>query len=59
MNFEAVARKGYEAYGDFVDWRNFAGLMLPQWHELPEKERNAWITASCAIAAELVRRSGE
>ncbi|MGW6502967.1 hypothetical protein [Nonomuraea angiospora] len=54
-----LARAGYEAYGDHVDWTNHAGHMMPRWRELPAAQRNAWIVAAEAIERALLadRRS--
>lgn len=38
---EKAARRGYEAYGDYVEWKNYAGLTMPAWDILPEKIRGA------------------
>ena len=43
------AKVGYDAYGDYVNWTNYAGDPMPQWDELPETQRHAWIAAAGAI----------
>lgn len=50
-NIAEIAEFGYNAYGDFVGWKNYAGLPMPKWAELPEKIRHAWTEAACAIRA--------
>jgi len=44
-----TAHVAYDAYGDFVGWKNYAGAPMPQWHELPDKIRDAWRAACEAI----------
>ncbi len=43
---KTLAQKQYEAYGDFVGWKNYAGLLMPLWKDLPEKIQGAWKAAS-------------
>lgn len=50
MTIEEKARAGYEKYGDFVGWRNYAGLAMPKWDELPGKIREAWAVAAQEIS---------
>lgn len=38
----AVARKFYQAYGSFTDWKNFQGNPMPVWEELPLRIQLAW-----------------
>lgn len=51
-----LARAGYEAYGEHVNWVNHAGNSMPAWRELPEPQRQAWIAAATAIAEQLLGR---
>lgn len=46
MTAESLARQAYIAYGDHTGWKNFAGLAMPQWEELPVGIRIAW---QCAV----------
>lgn len=52
-NIAEIAEFGYNAYGDFVGWKNYAGLSMPKWAELPEKIQQAWIEAARAIRVKL------
>lgn len=54
-----LARMGYDAYGDAVDWVNHAGNVIPRWRELPAAQRQAWVVAAEAIERALLagRRS--
>ncbi|MGI5286641.1 hypothetical protein ACQEVF_25335 [Nonomuraea polychroma] len=59
MNPLELARVGYEAYGDHVDWTNHAGNVMPRWRELPAAHRNAWVAAAEAMERALLAvRSG-
>ena len=42
----------YAAYGDIVDYKNYQGLPMPTWNELPEKIRAAWRAAAQAVLDE-------
>jgi hypothetical protein len=46
QSFIEVAKDGYKAYGEVVDYKNYAGNPMPAWEELPEKIQEAWIAAS-------------
>ena len=45
------AKAGYERYGEFVGWKNYAGLPMPKWEDLPEKTRGAWTAVAIEISA--------
>lgn len=45
-NPELAGHFAYDEYGDFVEWKNYAGHPMPKWEDLPEKIRGAWIAAS-------------
>lgn len=36
------AHVAYDAYGDFVEWKNREGGRMPLWSDLPERIKNAW-----------------
>lgn len=42
---EQLAQIAYDAYGATTDHKNYQGLPMPKWEELPEKIRGAWIAA--------------
>jgi hypothetical protein len=46
---ERKAKLGYEAYGAFTEWKNYAGLPMPQWTDLTDKIRGAWCASTKAI----------
>lgn len=43
-----VAIMAYNAYGDYVEWKDYQGLPMPKWEELPEKIQVAWLKAGIA-----------
>lgn len=45
-----LGQLAYSAYGDYVEWKNFAGQPMPKWEELPEKIQDAWIASSLTLA---------
>lgn len=40
------ARAAYEAYGDFVAWKNYEGKPMPSWFRLPVQIQEAWAEAA-------------
>ena len=48
------ARAAYEAYGTFVGWKAVSGAAMPQWSELPERIRAAWMVGVGASIGERV-----
>ncbi|GAA4924543.1 hypothetical protein HD597_011305 [Nonomuraea thailandensis] len=53
-----LARVGYDAYGDHVDWVNHAGNVMPRWRELPKPQREAWTAAAEAIERAALKERG-
>ncbi|MEU4228292.1 hypothetical protein AB0F17_28695 [Nonomuraea sp. NPDC026600] len=53
-----LAEVGYQAYGNFADWTNFAGNTMPTWAELPEPQRCAWVAAAGAIRSAVLTPPG-
>lgn len=45
MPTEILAREAYEAYADEAEWKNYQGLPMPEWQELPTKIKNSWMAA--------------
>lgn len=39
----------YRAYGDHVGWKNYQGLPMPEWANLPPLIQGAWNAAAEAI----------
>ena len=44
-----LAKIAYEAYGESTGWRNYQGLPMPAWDDLPEPIRRAWDAAAQAV----------
>lgn len=47
---EARAQLAYQAYGQVTDFKNYQGLPMPSWSELPPKIREAWGAAAQALS---------
>jgi len=54
MTMEELAKKAYEAYGQFTNNKNFLGEEMPKWEDLPDKIRGAWAAATKEITKEIV-----
>jgi hypothetical protein len=46
LAFSGLAADTYQAYGKAVDFKNYQGLPMPEWVDLPESIRFAWIAAA-------------
>jgi len=40
------ANAAYEAYGNFAHWKNYQGLPMPHFDQLPEPIQGAWGAAA-------------
>lgn len=49
VDYLEKAKQGYNAYGKTTEWKNYAGLPMPTWDELPERIRAAWVEATKGI----------
>lgn len=45
-----VARFAYMNYGKVTEFKNYQGLPMPEWEDLPPKIQLAWRKASIAAA---------
>jgi hypothetical protein len=50
-----VARAGYEAYGEWTEWKTHDGNDMPDWDGLSDRTRMAWVAAAGAITRKLFR----
>lgn len=50
MTPEELAKIAYAAYGRTTDYKNYQGNPMPEWSDLTDKIREAWISASDAVA---------
>jgi hypothetical protein len=41
-----LARIAYEAYGNVTGGKNYQGLPMPAWDDLPQQIRDAWDAAA-------------
>lgn len=48
-DYTDIAKSGYNDYGEYVGWKNYAGLPMPTWDTLPEKIQGAWKAAAKRI----------
>ena len=44
----AVAKVGYQAYGDTAEWKNYRGDPMPRWDDLGDRIQTCWIMATSA-----------
>jgi hypothetical protein len=44
-----LAKIAYEAYGKATGGKNYLGLPMPEWDELPQEIRDAWDAAAGAV----------
>ena len=49
LGLEETAKEAYRVYGQTTNFKNYQGLQMPEWEQLPEKIRLAWQTATKAI----------
>lgn len=49
MDDEWFGRLAYAAYGSATDNKNYQGLPMPDWYDLPQKIRAAWVRASQTV----------
>ncbi|ABA24684.1 hypothetical protein Ava_D0019 [Trichormus variabilis ATCC 29413] len=48
---EELAKKAYRAYGQTTDFKNYQGLSMPDWENLPETIQKAWTSAAVAVTS--------
>lgn len=51
MTTTELAQTAYEAYGATTGHKNYAGLPMPKWSDLPPAIQAAWLAATKAIVA--------
>ncbi|WP_179066650.1 hypothetical protein [Nostoc sp. C052] len=44
-----IARIAYQAYGKTTDFKNYQGLPMPEFKDLPGQIQQAWIAATQAV----------
>ncbi len=45
MNWETITKEAYQAYGEVTEFKNYQGLPMPAWEDLPERIKLAWVAA--------------
>lgn len=50
MTFPTPGQVAYDAYGRVTDRKNYQGLPMPGWQELPPKIKEAWEAAAEAVS---------
>lgn len=50
VDWEAVAKEAYRAYGQVTDFKNYQGLPMPAWEALTPTISKAWIAAAKAAS---------
>lgn len=43
------AKAAYRAYSEQLNWKNSQGNRIPDWHDLSEGKKKAWIAAAAAV----------
>ncbi|MGL4883040.1 MAG: hypothetical protein ACRC8K_18580 [Waterburya sp.] len=51
IKLEELAKQAYFDYGTVTDHKNYQGLPMPEWDDLPEKIKEAWIMAVKSVLA--------
>lgn len=51
---EKLAKLAYHAYGKVTNFKNYQGLPMPEWADLTEKIKEAWV-AACRAAVEATK----
>jgi hypothetical protein len=46
---DQVAQKAYTAYGSVTEFKNYQGLPMPKWEDLPPKIQAAWMAAVAKV----------
>ncbi len=60
MIIERIAQKAYESYCAYTEWKSVVtGDDLPQWEELPNKVKFAWLAAMTGAIESMVRIASE
>lgn len=54
---ENLATFAYNAYGKTTDYKNFQGLPMPLWDDLPYRIKDAWMAAVAAVTNQINENS--
>lgn len=53
-----LAEVGYNEYGRSTEWKNYRGLPMPSWEELPQPQKGAWQEAARAMRDRIEEHNG-
>lgn len=56
---EDLAIAAYDAYGSVTGHKNYQGLPMPAWGDLPEKIRDAWRAAVTRVRKDVLAQGDE
>lgn len=59
MKYVDLAKIAYEEYAGYTNWKNYQGLQMPQWNDLPSSIQNAWIAASAGVVDVVLKNTKE
>lgn len=47
-----LAQRAYQAYGSTTEFKNYQGLPMPEFNDLPQKIKDAWVNAAYTVYLE-------
>jgi len=53
---QRLAELAYDAYGRTTDFKNYQGLPMPSFNDLPDKIQEAWCNAVMAVKSEVSKK---
>lgn len=59
IDIARLARLAYAAYGETTDYKNYQGLPMPAFDDLPVKIREAWNAAAVAVGVAVQQAMGQ
>lgn len=57
MTYLQLAKIAYEDYAATTNWKNYQGLQMPEFDDLPDGVKNAWKAAVAGVAAHVLDNS--
>lgn len=55
MSPDELAQIAYAAYGETTDHKNYMGLPMPTWEDLPAGVQQAWMNAAQGVRVRVMR----
>lgn len=59
MKYIELAKTAYEEYAGYTNWKNYQGLQMPEWNDLPDNIQKAWIAASAGVVDVVLKNPDE